>query len=41
LLRRSRDLRVLAYLARANVELEGMSGYAWVLQVALHWLENR
>jgi type VI secretion system protein ImpA len=40
LLRRTRDLRVLAYLARAQVELEGISGYAQVLAVAQQWLET-
>lgn len=40
LLRRTKDLRVLAYLARARAELEGLPGYAEVLQVALYWLET-
>jgi type VI secretion system protein ImpA len=40
LLGRTKDLRVLAYLARAKVELEGVSGYAQVLQVAQQWLDT-
>lgn len=40
LLHRTKDLRVLAYLARARAELEGLPGYAEVLEVALYWLET-
>jgi type VI secretion system protein ImpA len=40
LLNRTRDLRVLAYLARARSELEGLPGYGEVLEVALQWLER-
>lgn len=39
LLRRTKDLRVLAYLARASAEIDGLSGYANVLLLALRWLE--
>ncbi|WP_152220306.1 type VI secretion system protein TssA [Pseudomonas sp. SCB32] len=40
LLNRTKDLRVLAYLARARSELEGLPGYGEVLEVALQWLER-
>lgn len=40
LLNRTKDLRILAYLARASAELDGLPGYAGVLEIALHWLEQ-
>lgn len=39
LLRRTKDLRVLAYVARASAEIDGLPGYANVLELALRWLE--
>lgn len=40
LLNRTKDLRILAYLARARAELDGLPGYAGVLDIALFWLEQ-
>ncbi|WP_447753436.1 type VI secretion system protein TssA [Pseudomonas nicosulfuronedens] len=37
---RTKDLRVLAYLARARAELEGLPGYCEVLGVAVQWLKR-
>src|SRR5579871_6464649 len=37
-LERSRDLRLLAYLAAAVVRLDGLFAFSQVLQVASHWL---